>query len=118
MEKTYTLYPLEDDYDEDNCYSDDEDDCYSDPKGDHTDQFSLPFLRECSDFIDTEKESRKPNAPPVIINLKVTNTSGLILFEGETNPTEHNYLGTFDTAFDDFLFSHKDQTITVSVSIY
>jgi hypothetical protein len=99
MEKRYRLFPLEDE----NLIGE-----YDDPQGDYCDQFNIPFLRECADYIDADED--------VTIRLVIT-AEGDVLYITQTKPTSANYLGDIDDSFSNTLWSYRDRTISVKVTI-
>jgi len=105
MQKTYTLFPI--DHDEEKC-----DDCYCNIRGDYLDQFSLPFLDDYADFIDSKKCK-------VTTYVLVKNENKEVLFEIWVRPTTINYFGSEEEEkkFDDFLWSHRQLPLTVIINV-
>lgn len=101
MQRTFFVYPLEVN----------DDDIYSDIKGEHGNQFSLPFLEQCADYIDKKRKRGK-----VTIRLTIADDAN-ILYETFACPTDDNYLGDEDDDFSEILWALRDYDLSVSVDI-
>jgi hypothetical protein len=103
MQKTFTIYPIDEEPVDD----------YDNIEGDYNDQFYLPFMSECVDFIDVMLAKNK-----VRIEISITDEKGNCAYRNMFTPSVRDYLGDDDGVFGQALWNSRDLgALVVSVNI-